>query len=142
MKIRIEIEDDGMKSIHEFEGELLRDRVFDFLTAAGVFTEPEKPIPSSPQYEMGGTLKDRLEKFIRYEFPDTWFSSNELRERYETVCDDIKLSTVSTYLSRMCHDDALERTGNRNNRRYRLLEKGISGPEGAYVVEHSRNPVI
>jgi hypothetical protein len=140
MKIRIEIEDGGMKSIHEFEGELLRDRIFDFLTAAGVFTEPEKSIPSSPQYEMGGTLKDRLEKFILYEFPDSWFSSNELRERYETVCDDIKLSTVSTYLSRMCHDGVLERMGNRNNRRYKLLAKSI--PEVTYGVQDSRNPAI
>lgn len=44
---------------------------------------------------------DRLEHFIKFEFSNTWFTSQELRERYETVADDIKLSTVSTYLSRM-----------------------------------------
>lgn len=139
MKIRIEIEDAGMKSIHEFEGKLLRDRIIDFLTASGVFIEPEKPISSPPQYEIGGTLKDRLEKFIQYEFPDSWFSSNELRERYETICDDIKLSTVSTYLSRMCRDGALERKGNRNNRRYRLIAENIQGE--IYGIEHSQTGI-
>ncbi|HNY33641.1 MAG TPA: hypothetical protein PKK68_03190, partial [Methanothrix soehngenii] len=35
---------------------------------------------------------------------------------------DIKLSTVSTYLSRMNHDGLLDKRGNRNNRQYRLIE--------------------
>jgi hypothetical protein len=65
---------------------------------------------------------DRLEHFIKYEFTNTWFASQELRERYETVADDIKLSTVSTYLSRMNRDGLLEKRGNRNNRQYRLIE--------------------
>ncbi|MHC1593924.1 MAG: hypothetical protein ACXQT2_01245 [Methanotrichaceae archaeon] len=125
MKIRIEIEDRGMKSAHEFEtpGSVSRDRVIDFLTAAGVFTDQETavPGPSLPGYETGQTLRDKMETFIRYEFPDTWFSSHELRERYETVLDDVKLSTVSTYLSRMQKEGVLERRGNRNQRRYRLM---------------------
>jgi DNA-binding transcriptional regulator PaaX len=66
---------------------------------------------------------DRLERFIRFEFPNNWFTSQELRERYETVADDIKLSTVSTYLSRMNRDGLLERKGNRNNRQYKLIEE-------------------
>jgi hypothetical protein len=65
---------------------------------------------------------DRLEHFIKFEFSNTWFTSQELRERYETVADDIKLSTVSTYLSRMNRDGLLEKRGNRNNRQYRLIE--------------------
>jgi hypothetical protein len=138
MKIRIEIEDGGMKSIHEFEGQLVRDRVIDFLTAADVFkeTEPaiEPPMDEAEDYDRGRTLRDRLEKFIRYEFQDTWFSSQELRDRYETVSDDIKLSTVSTYLSRMYHDNILERKGNRNNRRYRLSRGTYQ--EKAQGVEH------
>ena len=137
MKIRIEIEDEGMKSIHEFEGQLPRDRIIDFLTAAGVFTEAEPPLEEALHYDIddaGKTLRDRLENFIRYEFPDNWFSSQQLRERYETVADDIKLSTVSTYLSRMCHDNILEKKGNRNNRRYRLFKDTY--PERAQGVEH------
>lgn len=126
MRIRIEIEDKGLKSSHEFEsqnmdGEALRDRIIGFLSASGVFEGKGESIASARDYK-GATLMDRLESFIRYEFSNTWFATQELRERYETVADDIKLSTVSTYLSRMNRDGLLEKRGNRNNRQYRLAE--------------------
>jgi hypothetical protein len=133
MRIRIEVEDKGLKSVYEFEsqnmeGEALREKIIGYLTASGVFSEPEGQTASAQSYDTGGTLMDRLEKFIKFEFPSTWFTSQELRERYETVADDIKLSTVSTYLSRMNRDGLLERKGNRNNRQYRLIEE--NKPEG------------
>lgn len=123
MKVKIEIEDKGMRSTHVFEGAIVRDRVIDFLAAAGVFSEVSDQITGEPlpKSENSRTLRDRLEIFIREEFPDSWFSSNELRDRYETVSDDIKLSTVSTYLSRMYYDGVLERRGNRTQRQYRLV---------------------
>jgi len=123
MKIRIEIEDDGMKSIHEFEGVITRDRIVEFLDAIGIFAkEIETECDSSAsKYDASRTLRDKLETFIRYEFSNTWFSSNDLRDKYETVRDDIKFSTVSTYLSRMYYDGVLERRGNRSQRQYRLV---------------------
>jgi DNA-binding transcriptional ArsR family regulator len=124
MKVKIEIEDDGMRSTHVFEGEIVRDKVIDFLAAAGVFREGAKNgfrDAAPPKPEDNRTLRDRLEIFVREEFPESWFSSNELRDRYEAVSDDIKLSTVSTYLSRMYYDGVLERRGNRNQRQYRLV---------------------
>ena len=129
MRIRIEIEDKGLKSSHEFEsqnmdGEALRDRIIGFLSASGVF-EGRGDIAGSgsPVHDYGrGTLMEKLGSFIKYEFSNTWFTTQELRERYETVADDIKLSTVSTYLSRMNRDGLLDRRGNRNNRQYRLIE--------------------
>lgn len=129
MRIRIEIEDKGLKSSHEFEsqnmdGEALRDRIIGFLSASGVF-EGRGDIAGSgataPDYGHG-TLMEKLGSFIKYEFSNTWFTTQELRERYETVADDIKLSTVSTYLSRMNRDGLLDKRGNRNNRQYRLIE--------------------
>jgi len=129
MRIRIEIEDKGLKSSHEFEsqnmdGEALRDRIIGFLSASGVFESRGESIASaaSAHNYSSGTLMDRLESFIRYEFSNTWFTTQELREKYETVADDIKLSTVSTYLSRMNRDGLLDKRGNRNNRQYRLIE--------------------
>jgi hypothetical protein len=132
MRIRIEVEDKGLKSVYEFEsqgleGEALRDRIVGYLTAAGIFSQKEEVPKESQPYDDGGTLMDRLEKFIRFEFPDTWFTSQELREKFETVIDDIKLSTVSTYLSRMNQERLLERRGNRNNREYRLVQEGEAG---------------
>ncbi|HUS76299.1 MAG TPA: hypothetical protein VMY43_09865 [Methanothrix sp.] len=129
MRIRIEIEDKGLKSSHEFEsqnmdGEALRDRIIGFLSASGVFESRGESIASaaSARNYSSGTLMDRLESFIRYEFSNTWFTTQELRVKYETVADDIKLSTVSTYLSRMNRDGLLDKRGNRNNRQYRLIE--------------------
>ncbi len=130
MRIRIEIEDEGLKSSHEFEsqnmdGEALRDKIIGFLSASGVFEGKEERgalAAHARDYGGSGTLMDRLEGFIKFEFSNTWFTTQELRERYETVADDIKLSTVSTYLSRMNRDGLLDKRGNRNNRQYRLIE--------------------
>ena len=123
MKVKIEIEDGGMRSTHVFEGAIIREKVIDFLIAAGVFSEEADEVRGLPQHksEENRTLRYRLEIFVRQEFPDSWFSSNELRDRYEAVSDDIKLSTVSTYLSRMYYDGVLERRGNRTQRQYRLV---------------------
>jgi DNA-binding transcriptional ArsR family regulator len=126
MRIRIEIEDKGLKSSHEFEsqnmdGEALREKIIGFLSASGIFEGTEERGTVARDYS-SGTLMDRLESFVRFEFSNTWFTTQELRERYETVADDIKLSTVSTYLSRMNRDGLLDRRGNRNNRQYRLIE--------------------
>ena len=126
MRIRIEIEDKGLKSSHEFEsqnmdGEALREKIIGFLSASGIFEGTEERGTAGRDYS-SGTLMDRLESFLRFEFSNTWFTTQELRERYETVADDIKLSTVSTYLSRMNRDGLLDRRGNRNNRQYRLIE--------------------
>lgn len=123
MKVKIEIEEDGMRSTHVFEGEIVREKVIDFLAAAGVFRGGTNDFRDAapPKSEDNRTLRDRLEIFVREEFPESWFSSNELRDRYEAVSDDIKLSTVSTYLSRMYYDGVLERRGNRNQRQYRLV---------------------
>ena len=129
MRIRIQIEDGEYKSSHEFESqnmdkEALRERIIGFLSASGIFESKDEraTMVPAPDYGSSRTLMDRLEKFIRYEFSGTWFTSQELREKYETVADDIKLSTVSTYLSRMNRDGLLEKRGNRNNRQYRLIE--------------------
>jgi len=140
MRIRIEVEDKGLKSVYEFEsqnmeGEALREKIIGYLTASGVFSEAEGHASAAQSYDTGGTLMDRLEKFLKFEFPSTWFTSQELRERYETVADDIKLSTVSTYLSRMNRDGLLERKGNRNNRQYRLVEEG--GQDGSVPTQSS-----
>ncbi len=128
MKIKIEIEDKGMKSTHEFEGAINRDKIIDFLDAAGVFLEASDglQVDPLPRSTSSHTLRDRLEIFVREEFPSSWFSSNDLKDRYEIIVDDIKLSTVSTYLSRMYQDGVLERRGNRNQRQYRLVTEELT----------------
>lgn len=139
MRIAIEIDDDGLKASMSFEfdkkcmdaaalREMIADKIVDILNISGVISESARQtVEDQPK-----TLMDSLAEFIKYEFRDQWFTSQQLRERYETLRDDIKLSTVSTYLSRMHQDGLLDRRGNRNNREYRLLPaaslEGVANP--------------
>jgi len=52
--------------------------------------------------------------FLRYEYSGIWFSSLDVKKKYESVYGTIGLSTVSTYLARMYRENILELRGNRN----------------------------
>ncbi len=128
MKIEVKIDDGGLTASMSFEfdkkcmdavvlREKIAEQVVDFLIRSGAIVEDAQQAAS----DQPKTLMDSLAEFIKYEFRDQWFTSQELKDKYETVRDDIKLSTVSTYLSRMHHDGMLERRGNKNKREYRLV---------------------
>ncbi|MCL7476095.1 MAG: hypothetical protein SCH39_07225 [Methanosarcinales archaeon] len=68
------------------------------------------------------TIKERLELFLNFEYKGHWFTSLEVKSDYDRIYGPINLSTVSTYLSRLYREDKLERTGNRNQRRYCIKE--------------------
>ncbi|WP_367344539.1 hypothetical protein [Methanomethylovorans sp.] len=67
------------------------------------------------------TISERLELFLKYEYPHIWFSSQDVQKHYEKIYGPIKLSTVSTYLSRMFGKGLLERRGNRTQREYMYI---------------------
>lgn len=67
------------------------------------------------------TINERLELFLKYEYPRVWFSSQDVQQHYERIYGPIKQSTVSTYLSRMYQKELLERRGNRTQREYRYI---------------------
>lgn len=72
------------------------------------------------------TITERLELFLKYEYPHVWFSSLNIQKHYERIYGPIKLSTVSTYLSRMFGKKLLERRGNRTQREYKYIsDEGI-----------------
>jgi hypothetical protein len=79
------------------------------------------------------TISERLELFLKYEFPRMWATSQDIQQHYETVYGPIKLSTVSTYLSRMFHRSLVDRRGNRNRREYLFV--GVPSPvvKGEYA---------
>ncbi len=116
--------DDGTKAFAEFSGEFLNMSAVRFiLSAAKIESEPFtlKSEEDLPQESL--TLKERLEMFLRFEYPGVWFSSLEVKTHYESVYGKINLSTVSTYLARMHRDNLLERKGNHNQREYRFIEE-------------------
>lgn len=123
------VKEDGTKAFAEFSGEFWNMSATKFILSAAQ-TRPAHlpPISSSvedvPQESL--TLKERLEMFLRFEYPRIWFTSLDVKRHYESVYGKINLSTVSTYLARMHRDNILERKGNHNQREYRFIEQGNS----------------
>jgi hypothetical protein len=69
------------------------------------------------------TIKDRLKLFLKFEYRNAWFNTIDVKERYgQTYATEIKISTVSTYLSRLHNEGFLERRGNKIEREYRIAE--------------------
>ncbi|MEM2214497.1 MAG: hypothetical protein QXD66_06480 [Candidatus Nezhaarchaeales archaeon] len=71
------------------------------------------------------TLMERFKQVIEGNFNDgSWFSSKDVLDAYRrTYNEDLKPSTVSTYLLRLYNNGMLERRGERKNRVYRLIKK-------------------
>lgn len=122
------VKDDGTKAFAEFEGEFWNMSATRFILSASK-SKPAAPEPliSSDTGEFHSeplTLKERLEMFLRFEYPRVWFTSLDVKRQYESVYSKINLSTVSTYLARMHRDNILERRGNHNQREYRFKDEG------------------
>jgi DNA-binding transcriptional ArsR family regulator len=68
---------------------------------------------------------EKFKQVIEESFGDgSWFTSKDILGAYRrTYNEDLKLSTVSTYLLRLYNSGLLERRGERKNRMYRLVKK-------------------
>ncbi|MDI6811037.1 MAG: antitoxin VapB family protein [archaeon] len=69
------------------------------------------------------TIKERLTSFLKYDerAPKDWFTSSQVKQIYEEVYkDNVKLSTISTYLAGMYSEGILMRKGSIAMRQYRL----------------------
>lgn len=137
MKIKVEIEEGESKTSMVFEGDRCRERVVQFLEALPNSSEQQPQAETQthrteigsgglsdlPEMNEDLTLKERLKLFLKFEYSDEWFSSRAAKHAYdESYGEDLALSTVSTYLSRMYRDDFLERRGSRAEREYRVTE--------------------
>ncbi|MFQ6085239.1 MAG: hypothetical protein ACE5OY_03115 [Candidatus Bathyarchaeia archaeon] len=102
-----------------FEGNFTREKVVQLLDLVDL---------------MGGTSKsevrDNKSKFARVfqvikdDFPFKWFSSKDVKRCYDREYggeENIKLSTMSTYLSRLSSMGLLLKRGTRRVRRYRCI---------------------
>lgn len=82
-------------------------------------------IKSHPDYD-SLTIREKLELIVK-QIKHGWFTSEHIRELYHyNFHEEVKPSTVSTYLARMFAEDILERRGSRARREYRLAEKQIT----------------
>jgi len=67
------------------------------------------------------TQKEKVLLLIKNERKNEWIKSQELREKYREIFgEDMKLSSVSTYLARFHEEGLLERKGSRAQREYKF----------------------
>ncbi len=121
------VKDDGTKAFAEFSGEFWSMSATKFILSSVNDRSPALESANSREMESGNheslTLKERLEMFLRFEYPRVWFNSLDIKRHYDSVYGKINLSTVSTYLARMHRDNILDRRGNHNQREYRFKEE-------------------
>ncbi len=106
-RIRIDMEDaDGAKYDIKLEGNVTRDKVlkiFEMMDLMNIEQGTEVPNLDS----VGGKIWNVVDKH----FPVGKFTSTEILEKYEDEYDEpIKLSVISTYLSRFTSKGRVERS--------------------------------
>ncbi|PVX24996.1 MAG: hypothetical protein CW691_05875 [Candidatus Bathyarchaeum sp.] len=121
-KMRVEIFNNGDRYTVTFEGQVTRDkalRLLDLVELLGgmptVNSESTRSASEIPKIE-----KVRLA--AEKNFPVGWFSSKELQSTYEKQFNEpIRLSTISTYLSRLTDRGFFLKKGASNKLHYRIM---------------------
>ncbi len=106
-RIRIDLEDtDGTKYDIKLEGNVTRDKIlkiFEMMDLMNIEQGPEAPNLDS----VGAKIWNIVDKH----FPVGKFTSTEILEKYEDEYNEpIKLSVISTYLSRFASKGRVERS--------------------------------
>ncbi len=130
-KVRVEVvNEEGMKTSMEREGDFMDESFKPSIISSMVrFLENTLPSPflSDPS-EVDSedlTIKERLAYFLRYDekSPVDWFTSSQIRRIYEEAYgENVRLSTLSTYLANMHSEGILVRKGSRAKWEYRLAK--------------------
>ncbi len=121
-KMRVEIFNGGDRYTITFEGQVTRDkalRLLDLVELLGGMPTVNAKLQKSAS-EMPKIQKVRL--VAEKSYPVGWFSSKDLQSAYEKQFNEpIRLSTISTYLSRLSDRGFFLRRGSSNQLRYRLV---------------------
>jgi hypothetical protein len=121
-KMRVEIFINGDRYTITFEGQVTRDkalRLLDLVELLGGMPTVNSGT-GRPVSEISKIEKVRLA--VEKNFPVGWFSSKELQSAYEKQFNEpIRLSTASTYLSRLAARGYFIKKGTANQVRYRIM---------------------
>jgi hypothetical protein len=121
-KIRVEVFNNGDRYTITFEGQVTRDKTLRLLDLVELLggAPATNPVSERSTAEMPKIEKVRL--VAEKSFPVGWFSSKDLQSSYEKQFNEpIRLSTASTYLSRLTDRGFFIRGGSSNQRRYRIM---------------------
>jgi hypothetical protein len=124
-KIKIEFFDnDGIKHTIALEGSISREKIskiLDYVELMGGTYSSEKP--SLPQED---NKFEKVKRLLLYNFSDKIFVSKDVQKAYfEFYGENLSLSTVSTYLSRLADRNFLIKTGSSGEWRYALSKNNM-----------------
>jgi hypothetical protein len=138
IRSRLKIETDRGNTIMEAEGSGWAEVLIRFMNGFSTGTKIQlEKVGSDDRVSESLSVRERLEAFLKFDYPHVWFTSMDVKKQYDRAYDHINLSTVSTYLARMYSQNKLERRGSRTQREYRLAESEI--PEQTLAIMQNVN---
>ena len=126
-RIRIDVQDkDGAKFDFKIEGNVTRDKVLKIFELMDLMNI-EEPGEGTKTDTIGGKIWHLVDKY----YPTGRFTSTEILERYEDEFNEpVKLSVISTYLSRFTTKNKVERA--------KKVENGPTRRPGFQII--TKNP--
>lgn len=118
-KLKIQVDSGkGEKISITVQGNLSREHIAQLIDFIETIGNEDVSKTSKNLQEM--TKFEKLKLAIDRKFPSGWFTSQDAMIAYEDTFDEpLRLSTVSTYLSRLVDQDVLIRMGSFGMRKYR-----------------------
>lgn len=120
-------DDSDNKVTITFEGKLDEKSLKSLIVSANnILGKEDKILEDQPDLSiteaLDMSLYDRVKVLLSTAFGmGSWFTTNDLCDSYQDIfARTLKITTASTYLARLYEDGFLERTGNRNERRFKI----------------------
>jgi hypothetical protein len=121
-KMRIEIFNNGDRYTITFEGQVTRDKALRLLDLVELLGGMPIVNPETPRSTSEASKIEKVRLAAEKNFPVGWFSSKQLQAAYEKQFNEpIRLSTTSTYLSRLADRGFFSKQCASNKIRYRIV---------------------
>jgi hypothetical protein len=132
-KFKIELEDaEGGKYNLSFEGNVTKEKVakiVEFMDLINLEGEARPGVAEGEAMRAPASVGDRIWALVEHKFPFGSFTSSDIIELYEdTYNEPIKLSIISTYLSRYAERGRLARVRQGKEWVYRSTARQQSAP--------------
>jgi len=121
-KMRVEIFNNGDRYTITFEGQVTRDKALRLLDLVELLGGMPTVNPETAHSTSEISKIEKVRLVVEKNFPVGWFSSKELQSAYEKQFNEpIRLSTASTYLSRLTDRGFFIKKCVSNQLRYRIM---------------------
>lgn len=124
-KIKIEFfDEEGTKHTITLEGHISREKVSRILDYVELMGGTSIPSPKESSLFNTPNKFERIKTLVLTHFSDKIFSSKDVKSAYSHIFgEDISLSVVSTYLSRLVDKGILNRAGSPSEWKYAIKSK-------------------